>query len=171
MKDIPWYEWLYAMTEDGKVWSYPKYWRKIWRYLKQQRRWEDLRFHIDICFYWKIKSHKVSRLMWKTFLWLIIEDKNMLVCHKDDNPDNNHMDNLFLWTHKDNSQDMVKKWRQWWFKNRWENNWMSKLSYDDLIWIKKLLSDWVMQKEIAKKYKCSNSNISNIKTWKRHIEY
>lgn len=25
MKDIPGYEGLYAITEDGKVWSYPKY--------------------------------------------------------------------------------------------------------------------------------------------------
>ena len=25
MKDIPNYEGLYAVTEDGQVWSYPKY--------------------------------------------------------------------------------------------------------------------------------------------------
>lgn len=25
MKDIPWFEWLYAITEDGRVWSYPKW--------------------------------------------------------------------------------------------------------------------------------------------------
>lgn len=35
MKDIPWYEWLYAVTEDGNVWSY-----KTHKYLKPvNKRW------------------------------------------------------------------------------------------------------------------------------------
>lgn len=37
----------------------------------------------------------------------------ILVCHKDDNPKNNNVSNLFIWSHKDNTIDMVKKGRHW----------------------------------------------------------
>lgn len=40
MKDIPWYEWLYSVTEDWQIWSYPKLisvyrWKRLnpWRCL------------------------------------------------------------------------------------------------------------------------------------------
>ena len=42
----------------------------------------------------------------------------MLVCHKDDNPSNNEINNLFLWTNQDNYDDMVSKGRR---KLRWLN--------------------------------------------------
>lgn len=38
MKDIPWYEWLYAITEDGRIWSYPKkWWSTHWMFFKIQK--------------------------------------------------------------------------------------------------------------------------------------
>lgn len=35
----------------------------------------------------------------------------MLACHKDDNPTNNHEDNIFVGTASDNMQDMFRKGR------------------------------------------------------------
>lgn len=58
----------------------------------------------------KIKTFKIHRLI---ALAAIPNPDNLpFVCHKDDDPSNNHPDNLFWGTPKDNSQDMIKKNRQ-----------------------------------------------------------
>ena len=62
-----------------------------------------------ISYVWK--RYLLSRVIAAAFLWLDINDSKMFVCHKDDNPSNNSVDNLFLWTHMDNMQDRNNKWR------------------------------------------------------------
>lgn len=62
---------------------------------------------------WNRRMFKISRLVALWFLWLDINDNKICVCHKDDNILNNRVDNLFLWTHTDNSQDMSQKERWW----------------------------------------------------------
>lgn len=64
------------------------------------------------CWYWKIKHngkniyvHRLSYMLYKWELW------NMLVCHHCDNPKCINPNHLFLWTVKDNAQDMIKKGR------------------------------------------------------------
>lgn len=78
------------------------FWRKIIVLSKGNKQWTVF----------------VSRLVWQAFLWLKLNNKHMLVCHKDDNPSNNEINNLFLWTNQDNYDDMVSKGRR---KLRWLN--------------------------------------------------
>lgn len=83
-----------------------------------------------------IKAHR--------FAWIINNGdiKNgLLVCHKCDNGKCVNPEHLFLGTHKDNTQDMLKKGRH--AGNR-------KLSKDDYGKIEKLFSSGVKRKEIAK---------------------
>lgn len=105
-KDIAWYEWIYQVSD-------------LWNI-------KNIKRNCNLCFWTaKLTEHKyiwlhkhnkrkyffIHRLVWQAFLWLDINDRKTLVCHIDDNPANNSVDNLFLWSHKDNMQDMVNKWR------------------------------------------------------------
>lgn len=72
------------------------------------------------------KKYLIHRLVANAFLWLDLKNSSILVCHKDDNPENCNVNNLFLWNHKSNSYDrfrfkitkesisvirkMIKKW-------------------------------------------------------------
>lgn len=70
MKDIPWYEWLYAVTKDWRVWSYPKNVSRNmgWKFLSQWLHTRDWYLLVSL---WKNKkwlSKKVHRLVWITYL-------------------------------------------------------------------------------------------------------
>lgn len=118
-KDIPGYEWKYQVSSLWNVKS-PEKFSKIGRKLKwkmlKQTLWTNGYLYIKL--YWNNKkNYVVQRLVWFTFLWLDLEWKwykeSLCVCHRDDNPLNNRLDNLFLWTQKDNMNDMYKKLRNW----------------------------------------------------------
>ena len=85
MKDIKGYEGLYAITEDGRVWSYRKK-----RYLKPQmaRNYYTVDLQMD-----KIRKHCfIHRLVAEAFL---PNPENLpQVNHKDENKLNNNVDNL-----------------------------------------------------------------------------
>ena len=66
---------------------------------------------ILLCKNSKYKRYYVHRLVAQAFLKLDMSNKMMCVCHKNDDPTNNNVNNLFLWTHKDNNRDMHNKWR------------------------------------------------------------
>ena len=112
--DILWYENHYKVSNTWKVFM-------KWRFKMNhsKRIYIDNR-ELEINSNWKYK-HCFVRLNWKkfyvhrlvaqAFLWLDIENKRIFVCHKDDNPENNCVDNLFLWSCKENHYDMVNKWR------------------------------------------------------------
>lgn len=61
MKDIPWFEWLYAITTDGRVWSYPKY-GKSWKFLKPA--WHKNGYLTVVVW----KQENIHRLVAKTFI-------------------------------------------------------------------------------------------------------
>lgn len=86
MKDIKGYEGLYAVTEDGNVWSY---YRK--RYMKPTA---DAKGYLRVDLYkdGKKKNYKVHRLIAETY----IDNPNNLpqVNHKDENKENNSISNL-----------------------------------------------------------------------------
>lgn len=87
------------------------------------------------------------------------------VCHKDDNPANNRVDNLFWGTRKDNSDDKVRKNRH----ARGERVSGAKLSERDVHEIRKRAANGENQYEIADSYGVTQSNISMIitrDTWK-----
>jgi len=113
-KDIPGYENYYKVSNTWKVfmkWKFKmNHSKKIYINpieLKISSNWKYK--HCFVRLNWK--KFYIHRLVAQAFLWLEIEEKKLFVCHKDDNPKNNCVNNLFLWSCKDNHDDMVKKWR------------------------------------------------------------
>ncbi len=92
------------------------------------------------------------------------------VCHIDDNPQNNSMDNLFWGTQKMNIQDMVAKGRGRNKAFKGEKNGSAKLKDADIPAIKRLLQSMNCA-EISRLYGVDRTAISQIKrgiTW-QHI--
>lgn len=111
----------------------------------------------------------------QAFLWLDINfndsKKSLCVCHHDDNPLNNNVDNLFLWTNNDNIKDMVKKWRHkgttW---KLWKLSKLSKMVWQfSLQW--DLIKIWNSLSDIERELNMSNSLISRVCTWKQKTAY
>lgn len=163
-KDIPWYEWLYQVSNLGNIkslqnnkWDF----REKLLSIKKEKNW-----YLRVAIYsGKIKKYySVHRLVWSAFLWLELQNRKALILHKNDIRDDNRVENLTLWTHKDNSQDCLKKWR--WTDNSWERNWMRKLTEEQVKSIR-LSYTWKRweQTRIAKKYAVPISNIWQIVHW------
>lgn len=90
MKDISGYEWLYAVTPDGKVWSY--------------RNCIFLKWGVDFFWYIRVrlinKTFQVHRLVALTYI--PNPDNKPCVNHIDNNASNNHFSNLEWCTHEEN---------------------------------------------------------------------
>ena len=80
-----------------------------------------------------------------------------LVCHKCDNPACCNPDHLFLGTHKDNTQDMIFKKR-----HSYGEKHATKLTQEDVVWIKRLAARGDTQAWIAERYSVSTSMIGHI---------
>jgi NUMOD4 motif/HNH endonuclease len=87
----------------------------------------------------------------------------LVVCHHCDMPSCINPQHLFLGTHKDNSQDMLKKGRNKTPGMRGEALGHNKLTEAKVLEIRKLLSDGVKGSEIAKIMGVSNAAISRVK--------
>ena len=114
MKDILGYEGIYAITEDGKVWSYPKgrsskfgKWLKMKPHVNDRNRVTP-RKHLACGLYknGRRKSYQIHRLVAITY----IPNPNGLpqVNHKDGNSLNNHVSNLEWVTQSENMQHGIK---------------------------------------------------------------
>lgn len=96
LKDIKGYEGLYAITEDGRVWSYLR------------NKWLKLRInstgyhHVSLCKEGKVYNFLVHRLVYETFKGII--PKGLVVDHIDSNRLNNTLDNLQLLTLSENTR-------------------------------------------------------------------
>jgi len=126
-KDIPWYEWLYQISNFWIVKSLPKVWSggHNWKILGATINWAG--YYIVTLF--KDKKRRifgVHRLVLSAFEWLDLESSKQCACHKNDVRNDNRLENLFIGTHKDNSQDCIKKWR--WIDRRWEKNSWAKFT-------------------------------------------
>lgn len=98
-----------------------------------------------------LHHYRVNRLMGLVFLWLAINNPKICVCHKDDNPLNNRLDNLFLWTMKENMQDKKLKGRcrDGWGLNKLvvlqyskERVLLNEWSWINLAWVTLSISPW-----------------------------
>lgn len=121
-KDIPWYEGLYMVSSFGNVKSF-LIWR--WNMIPRLLSPNNIRWYpsVQLSKWGIVIRYRVNRLVWFAFLWLEIEwswhKNSLLVCHQDDNPQNNNIDNLFLGTAQQNTRDMWEKWRyKWWTPKR-----------------------------------------------------
>lgn len=100
--------------------------KHLWRPTLAERFWAGVE-KTDGCWNWVLstrnkdveygcirdregKSQRTNRVSWELHFGPIPE--GMIVCHKCDNPRCVRPDHLFLGTHKDNHDDMVRKGRQ-----------------------------------------------------------
>lgn len=160
-KDIPWYEWMYQVSNLWRVLSLYSWKEKILSPNKTTKFW-----HLSV---WIMnKKIKVHRLVASCFLWLDLfsyKDKktSLCVCHKDDNPANNRVDNLFLGTHKDNSIDASRKWRM--TIKKWKDHVLSK----EVIQIKdwNIINTFYWVREAERITWIKSQNISQCALWKK----
>lgn len=160
-KDIPWYEGLYQISNLGSVKSFLH--KKV-KVLKNR----ICHKYLFVILYGKKKNNfAVHRLVAQAFLWLDINNSKMFVCHKDDNPWNNCVDNLFLWTAKDNSMDCINKWRHYWQWKLWWLHFNSKKVWQYYLnW--ELVKIWDSQSDIYRTLWLNQRNISSCCNWKRN---
>lgn len=161
-KEIPWFKWKYFISDYGRV----KNKKQIIMKFETNKQW----YHrIKLYKQWKfeVRHYWIHRLVYCVFNNIPIEFTwENLVLHKDDNPQNNKLDNLFLWTYKDNMSDCSLKGRVRVPALKWELNPLSKLTDSKVIQIKQLLKQWVKQNFIAKEFGVSKATINSIKQWK-----
>lgn len=180
-KDIPWYEWYYMVSNLGRVKSLDRYVRYNENSL-QISRWTILSHWISRWYCtvhlskYKQVSYKVHRLVASAFLWLDLysftdRKTSLCVCHKNDIRNDNRVENLFLWTYRENNQDKAMKWRSLkWSLNPmfWKTGLMNPRSktvyqYDfEMNFIKKWDSASVVSREIW----INQSSISQCCLWK-----
>lgn len=111
----------------------------------------------------KMRAHRLSY-----FLFTGVDPKELYVCHHCDNPKCINPDHMFLGTYEENMQDCRNKKR--FIKG--EKQGRSKLKEFQIKEIKSLLDEGVYQKDIAKLYEVTSSNISciNRKVSWRHLQ-
>lgn len=117
---VPILDGLYFVSNYGRIWVVERY-RENRHWTKSLHKWQIYQYKPSpwksspkariTPREWKSRMIPVSRLVANWFLWLDLEDIKTLVCHKDDDTNNNKVSNLFLWTHTDNARDMSKKMR------------------------------------------------------------
>lgn len=143
MKQIPGYDYLYA-TKDGRIYS-----KKVNKYLKISinRKTGYSQVHL------KKRTKLVHRIIALTFL------KNPYnlpcVCHKDNNPLNNRISNLYWGTYSENTQQCIRDGR---LRPR------GKIPIDEFT-INCLLYEHKLGKSrkiLKKKFNISNTHISKI---------
>lgn len=127
MKDIPWFEWLYACTEDWRIWSYPKknWFNRDWRFLKYSHsHWYA---HCTLCKDGKYITWRIHRLIALTYI--PNPDNLPIPHHKNWVRDDNRVENLEWRTEKYNVQDgwdrgrqvsekLRANWKRIWWHNR-----------------------------------------------------
>jgi len=116
---------------------------------------------------WTKKNFLISRLVYCTFNDIdIMYNWKDLVCHKDDNLNNNKLSNLFIGTQSDNMIDCKNKWRLVVPILKWELSPTSKLKEQQVKEILKMYKEWYLQYKIAKQYNVSKSTINAIISWR-----
>lgn len=99
MKDIPWYEWLYAINKDGDVWSYPKHTTKEWKWMSKFINHSGY----EMCTLWRDNKKKnicTHRLLLSAFI--LNEHNKREINHINWIKTDNRLENLEWCTSKEN---------------------------------------------------------------------
>ena len=170
-KDIPWYEWLYEVSNLWNLISnYDNFWRKNIRKINASL-WQN--WYLKITLY----KNKISKtlLLHRLIAIAFIPNPNNypVVMHLDNNKLNLNLNNLKWWTHKENNYQIIKEWRNnftnWkhpdLWKLRWNNKWAKKVNQYTKEWVFiktfNCIMDW------ADSVKIKYNNISRAcKTWR-----
>lgn len=162
------------------------FWRElnvssIWNVMIKSLKWEwniakqyDKRWYrrINVCNLNKVNEVLIHRLVAHVFLWLDLSKwREQCALHKNDIRNDNRVENLYVWTYKDNAVDRDSRWR--WNKPKWSNNTASILKERQVVAIKNLLRRWsLFHSQIWKIYWVSRDAIQKISSWKnwKHIQ-
>lgn len=180
-KEIPWMpKWKYFVSNLGRVKNWKVKCRK-WRILKfeSNRYWHQrIKLYGD---WWRndVRHYQVHRLVYCVFnnldydFWLTwkLSNSYWLILHKDNDPLNNRLDNLYMWTQKENMQQCSRDWRVIPSNLKWEANWNSKLNEEKAIQILNLHYQGLPYDKIAEIIQVSKSTIWGIVKWRtrKHV--
>lgn len=112
MKDIPWYEGLYAVTEDGRVFTYPKKKKNrnsLSDWMSQYKA--PVYNSVSLRKWGGIKRFYVHRLVALTFI--PNPDNKPQVNHINSDKYDNRVENLEWVTNRENCQHCVRNGRKW----------------------------------------------------------
>lgn len=147
----------YCVTREGRIWSDNR--GGAWLHPHQNK----LGYTTVPLFELGARSyHLVHRLVAQAFI--PNPDNLPFACHKDDDPSNNCVENLFWGTQLDNMQDKVRKGRQ----SAGADHGRSVLTNDQVNYIRAYPRYWGSQTELARQFGVRQSIISGIvlgKTW------
>ena len=184
MKDVKNYEGLYAVTQDGKVWSYPKpcsskngiFLKLQISITKHNRSTPHKQLLVGL---WKNKKRKmcqVHRLVAQTFI--SNPENKPDINHLDGNPLNNNIDNLEWCTKSENIRHAIKiglidNFSEKWKRIRSENG--KKMGAINSKEFRRLFSmkianqirmiyqqEKISFRQLAKRYNCSDRTVGNI---------
>lgn len=160
LKDIPKYEGLYAVTKDGKVWSYPKKYRPYGKWLKpiiEKTGYISYNLRSN-CYSRRKKAH---RLVMETYN--PTDNINLEVDHIDSNKLNNNLENLQWVTHSQNVQFSHTRGNRKNVKySKGINKYNAILNYKKASNIRKLRKKGMYIKDLSKKFCVSQSCIKNV---------
>lgn len=157
-RDIPGYEGLYRVSDDGEVWSVRS--KRLLRPSKHQYG-----YHMYmLCVKFQKRLFSAHRLVLLAFVGE--RPENAVIRHLNDNPTDNRLCNLAYGTQKENLADA----RANGFSSVGERNGTAKLSSDDVAAIKRKLKAPYrgLQVELAKEYGVNRATITAInigKNW------
>ncbi len=144
----------YRIDSTGNIWSIRTKRCKLMNPYTFKFGYKMVCLHRDGKFF----NFLVHRLVAKSFI--PNPENKPFVCHKNDNPSDNRVNNLFWGTQKDNMDDMISKGRKVIVKG--VDAPTAKLTDERIIFIRGYPTYWGAQKELATMFNVSASTISEI---------
>ena len=174
LKDIPGYEGLYAITSDGRVWTYPKKWKTglgtvrshNGKFMKSNK---DSYGYLQLDLAKNKIKHKYLIHHLVAFAFISSHPKNEVINHKNGVKTDNRVVNLEWVSCGENIRHAVKNGLR--PGPAGEKQWNSVLKEKDIPIIRKMYGDGVDQPTIAKLFNVTRYAISAIicgRSWK-HI--
>lgn len=159
MKDIEGYEGLYAITEDGRVWSH-----KSQKFRKLGRSREYLQ--VSLCKDGVTKQIMVHRLV--ACAYVDNPENKQTVNHIDGNPHNNHVSNLEWMTMQENNQaawdngqrTLTDKMYESMLKNMEKGR--KRLKPETVSKIRELSESGLSNRSVAKMVNVAHSTVGNV---------
>jgi hypothetical protein len=163
-KDIDWYEWLYQVSNFGRVRSLHCriWWKEIIRKLWHRSWYAILILHKK----WKVKCELVHRLVGKAFL--PNTENKFCINHKNWIRDDNCVENLEWCTTSENAKHSFRElWRH--VQKSSEHVSSRSVKQYSLFW--KFIKEWPSMMDIQRDTKFCNSHIWKVCMWKRKTAY
>lgn len=150
---------VYRVGDDGSFWSKSK-WRDEWSPVKPSPLKSG---HMRVSF-GREKTEYLHRVVLEAFVGPCPE--GMMSCHRNDDPSDNRLDNLYWGTAEDNSRDAEMNGKR--VRRSGEDHARAKLTEPMVLEILQGWRDGIPQKELAERYGVTAANVQAIvygKSW------